>query len=277
MAVRVSARESAPGTPALKSRTTRKWSHPCLGSTWKGMRAALNRMSDCDLRLRERWVAEWASSLPRSDVVLDAGSGDAHLAKLFPAQEYIGIDIQPKPGSCRSVCCGDLHRLPIRDCSVDHVVSVQVLEHVMIPEEVVREFVRVVKPGGSVCLSVPQADPEHETPFDFYRFTSYSLRLIAASVGLEVRSIRRKGGYFRRLSSQLRDLPFVLFPRREEGKLPSLATLLCRAVLVITVTFCLAPLLVLFDHLDEGQEYTTGYFCIFDKPLGSTHPLTRAL
>ena len=43
--------------------------------------------------------------------------------------------------------------LPLADCSVDLIVSLQVLEHVQDPPKVVRELYRVLKPGGELFMA----------------------------------------------------------------------------------------------------------------------------
>jgi SAM-dependent methyltransferase len=43
--------------------------------------------------------------------------------------------------------------LPLADCSVDLIVSLQVLEHVQDPAKVVRELYRVLKPGGELFIA----------------------------------------------------------------------------------------------------------------------------
>ena len=127
------------------------------------------------------------------------------------------------------------------------------------------EVARVLRPGGSACFSVPQADPEHEQPFDFFRFTSFSLRDMAKASGMEVRVLRNKGGYFRRLSAEIRDLPFIVFPQDRPYRARFLVEPL-RALLVILFTFVGATALLALDGLDKKQTYTTGYFCVFEKP-----------
>lgn len=229
------------------------------------VRRRLDLWTDYDRRLREKWVRAWAGGLEKGASVLDAGAGDAHLAKAFRGQQYIAMDIRARPSRRQLFCCADLHDIPLARGSIDHVVSIQVLEHVKHPQRVFQEVARVLRPGGSACFSVPQADPEHEQPFDFFRFTSFSLSDMARASGMEVRFIRKKGGYFRRLSAEVRDLPFVVLPEDRPYQARRIISVV-RALLVILFTFVGATALLALDGLDKNQTYTTGYFCIFDKP-----------
>jgi SAM-dependent methyltransferase len=68
----------------------------------------------------------------------------------------------------------DAARLPLADDSVDTLLALELLEHVPDPVRVVAELARVVKPGGTVLLSVPSAVPRHDRN-DFWRFTAQGL------------------------------------------------------------------------------------------------------
>jgi SAM-dependent methyltransferase len=230
------------------------------------VRRKLDHLTDYDRRLRERWVADWANQLDAGAWILDAGAGDGHMAASFRNQHYLAIDIRPRRSRRRiRMCCGDLHNLPFRDATIDHVVSIQVLEHVHDPRQVICEIARVLRPGGSACLSVPQSDPEHEQPHDFFRFTTFSLQMLAEASHLEIAHLRKKGGYFRRLSAELRDLPFVVLPENRPYRMPVLAGLV-RILLVVAFTFVGSTALLFLDGFDKLGNYTTGYFCIMRKP-----------
>lgn len=228
-------------------------------------RRHLDLLTDYDRRLRERWVAEWAATLRSGEIVLDAGAGDARLEPCFRGQRYVALDIRPRTRGGIPTITGDLHRLPIASASIDHAVNVQVLEHCSNPSVVMRELARVLRPGGTLCLSVPQADPEHEAPYDFFRFTSFSLELMASEAGLAMKELRKKGGFFRRLSAELRDLPFVVLPEDRRYRHPILAAS-GRAVLVACWTIVIPTLLLAVDRYDKTRSYTNGYFCILRKP-----------
>ena len=58
--------------------------------------------------------------------------------------------------------CADAHALPFPDSSFDACVSLQVLEHVRRPEQVIREMARVLKPGGRFFVSCENYLAFHE-------------------------------------------------------------------------------------------------------------------
>jgi 2-polyprenyl-3-methyl-5-hydroxy-6-metoxy-1,4-benzoquinol methylase len=49
----------------------------------------------------------------------------------------------------------DSARLPIADCSVDAAAAVEVIEHLENPRALLRELVRIVRPGGWVVVTTP--------------------------------------------------------------------------------------------------------------------------
>jgi ubiquinone/menaquinone biosynthesis C-methylase UbiE len=53
---------------------------------------------------------------------------------------------------------GDVEKLPFSDNSVDRLIATHILEHVYRPHEVIREWNRVLKPGGTMSILIP-TDP----------------------------------------------------------------------------------------------------------------------
>jgi 2-polyprenyl-3-methyl-5-hydroxy-6-metoxy-1,4-benzoquinol methylase len=111
---------------------------------------------------------EIAALLPVASY-LDAGCGDgrfvAALRSLGPLPaRVVGVDIADSilatarrgtaaAGIDAELVRGNLERLPLGDAEFDLVVSVQVLEHLLSPEQGVRELARVLRPGGTLLLS----------------------------------------------------------------------------------------------------------------------------
>lgn len=70
---------------------------------------------------------------------------------------------------------GDLSlTLPYDDRSFDHVVCVEGLEHIENPHQAVREFGRLVRPGGHLVVSVPNIlNVEERLKWLLYGYTSH--------------------------------------------------------------------------------------------------------
>jgi uncharacterized protein YbaR (Trm112 family) len=113
-------------------------------------------------------------------IVLNAGSGQREIEL---GERNFGIDIVPDNNPD---IVADLHRIPLRDESVDTIVSIAVLEHTRYAWIVAQEFYRVLRPGGFGVIAVPFLQPQHACPYDFIRFTSNGLVELMEYVGFEV-------------------------------------------------------------------------------------------
>jgi SAM-dependent methyltransferase len=123
--------------------------------------------------------------------LLDVGCGTAWLAEHF--SNYTGIDGSPEAVAAagrkgREVIHANVDRpLPFEDASFDGVVLKDVLEHVADPVALVHEVRRVLRPGGRVFASSPDAqrwvwdDYTHRRPF-----TRKGFRLLFADQGFAV-------------------------------------------------------------------------------------------
>ena len=119
--------------------------------------------------------------------VLNAGAGDRDLRPLVPGRVY-NQDIAEGSHNADIDIFSPLHEIPVEDGFFDAIVCNAVLEHVANPEEVMREFARVCKPGGVLYLCVPFMQPEHLDPTDFQRYTLDGLKLLVDRHGFDVRA-----------------------------------------------------------------------------------------
>jgi SAM-dependent methyltransferase len=55
---------------------------------------------------------------------------------------------------------GDAHLVPFADAVFDHVICSEVLEHIPDDATVLRDIVRVLRPGGTLVVTVPRYFPE---------------------------------------------------------------------------------------------------------------------
>jgi SAM-dependent methyltransferase len=120
--------------------------------------------------------------------VLDVGCGQMPFRLLLtPGTQYTGIDV-PQASSFGMQASPDiLHfdgtTIPFPDDHFDALLCTEVLEHAEQPDTLIAEMHRVLKPGGSLVLTVPFAARVHHVPYDFHRFTRFQLARMFAAFG----------------------------------------------------------------------------------------------
>lgn len=136
---------------------------------------ALTDFSYLDCRQRTRLIQETAESLqPGSKVLLDIGGRGKPYAEFFRDRvlRHFVVDIE----AGKSVdLVGDARVLPVADSSVDVILCTQVIEHIPEPVPVLQEIWRVLRPGGTLILSVPAIFPQHGSPGDYWRYMPQGL------------------------------------------------------------------------------------------------------
>jgi len=122
--------------------------------------------------------------------VLNAGAGLRDVRHLVDGT-LVNQDLRWGPDDIRANIdiFSPLHVIPRQDDAFDAILCIAVLEHVENPEDVVREFRRVLRPGGHVMASVPFLQPEHKVPTDFQRYTQDGLCRLFSHVGFEIISV----------------------------------------------------------------------------------------
>ncbi len=143
------------------------WASP-LGSMLYDNAQALSRRLFTAWRHPLDWLA-----IPRGGVALDVGCGPgnvtASLARAAgPDGLALGVDIS-RPMLTRAVRAqagphtgfirADAQKLPLRDETVDAVVSIAALQLVPDPNAALAEMHRVLRPGGRLAVMVPTAGP----------------------------------------------------------------------------------------------------------------------
>ena len=117
-------------------------------------------------KLREKVTLGLIKNYCHASKVLDVGCGTGLLTRHIKGEIVLGLDINnwnlkrtrehaPKT----EVILGDAESLPIRLESIDIIVCTEVLEHLLHPEEVLSEMVRVLRPRGKIIGSVPSKNP----------------------------------------------------------------------------------------------------------------------
>lgn len=152
-------------------------------------------------------VRRFARGTKRGMLVLDAGAGTSPYRKLFRHARYEAADfaeLGTQYAPLDYVC--DLTDIPVEDGRFDRVLCNQVLEHLPDPGRALRELHRVLRPGGRMFLSAPLFYEEHQQPYDFYRYTQYSLRRLAEEAGFDVVRIEWLEGYLGTVAHQFHQM-----------------------------------------------------------------------
>lgn len=104
---------------------------------------------------------------------------------------YLGVDMAPGPGVDMFADAETLAGLADGEWPV--VVSTEMLEHCLRPWLAVQAMGRVCEPGGHVIVTARGYDERgcygvHDYPWDVWRFSDVSMRLLASDAGLTVQT-----------------------------------------------------------------------------------------
>ncbi len=92
---------------------------------------------------------------------LDASEGELNdVATLMTEMEKDEADVGGDSLGTGAVVCADALAIPFRDGSFDRVIAAEVLEHVSGDQAAMAELARVLRPGGSLAVTVPRFGPE---------------------------------------------------------------------------------------------------------------------
>jgi SAM-dependent methyltransferase len=213
-----------------------------------------------------RFVGGVAKNLPAGASVLDAGAGESVYKKLFSHCHYKAIDLavgESRWNYTNLDYVGALHEMPIEDEMFDAVLCTQVLEHLEWPRESVKEMCRVLKPGGKLYMTVPMAQNEHQTPYDFFRYTSYGLESICKHAGFQDVKVTPFGGLWVRWAYELpRGLSVLPSAGLRSGK-PNLIGIILLPFRIISPLFVrlLQMLFLWLDQFDKMKNDPFGWAC----------------
>lgn len=172
---------------------------------------------------RVRWLEDALKKIPAGSRLLDAGAGEQQFRKFCTHLDYVAQDFGQYDGTGNSaglqigkwdqshldIVC-DITAIPQPDASFDAIMCIEVLEHLPDPLAALREFARLLKPGGYLILTAPFCSLTHFAPFHFATgFNRYFYERHLPDCGLELVELVTNGNYFEYLAQEVRRIPSV--------------------------------------------------------------------
>ena len=167
---------------------------------------------------REDWVRKALKMIPAGSRILDAGAGEQQFRKYCDGLGYVSQDFAKYDGTGDTSglqtgtwnnegldIISDITAIPEPDGSFDAILCTEVFEHIPDPIAAVKEFARLLRPGGILLLTAPFCSLTHFAPFHYYTgFTRYFYLEILTAAGFEVESIDANGNFFEFVAQELR-------------------------------------------------------------------------
>jgi len=174
--------------------------------------------------IRDKWVIKTLKNLKTGLNLLDAGAGEGkyrqdcrHLK--YTSQDFLGYDgrgdgrgLQTHKWDYRQIdIVSDIVNIPKPNRSFDAVLCTEVFEHIPDPISALKEFHRLLKPGGKLVLTAPFCSLTHMSPYHYYTdFNAYFYKYWLEKLGFKIQKIKINGNYFEYLAQELRRLHDVV-------------------------------------------------------------------
>lgn len=240
----------------MTSRYQESWRPPPFQSETGLIRQILARLRRfLDLQAGSIWMDLHHLLQDRSGVILDVGCGaQPYRCLISPQAQYRGID-RAEVGDHFGYSIPDVDyyhgdRWPVQDSSCDTILATETLEHVLDPEQFLAEARRCLRPQGQLLITVPFAARWHYIPYDYWRFTPSSLKVLFNKTGFGTIEIYARGNEVTVACYKVMALILPLLVSPGTGMI----RVVCQRLLGIV----LSPLLIGLALVANGTLYSQG-------------------
>ena len=177
-----------------------------------------------DNYVRTEWVKTKLKNLSANSKILDAGCGSQQYRKFCDHLNYKGQDFGKYTVDQKKIIgskddglganldydygkldyIGNVWNINEDDNFFDVILCTEVLEHITKPINTIKEFSRLLKPGGTLILTAPSNCLRHMDPYFFYTgFSDRWFEKILIENGFVIKEIQQIGDYYSWLSTEM--------------------------------------------------------------------------
>lgn len=183
---------------------------------------------------REAWLKKTLSKIPSGSRILDAGAGELKYKPFCQHLNYVSQDFAQYNGEgdgkglqtgawdqSKLDIVSDITSIPETDESFDAIMCIEVFEHLPEPIKAIKEFSRLLRPGGHLIITAPFCSLTHFAPYHFYTgFNRYFYQEHLSKNGFNILELVENGNYFEYLGQEVQRIPSI--GEKYAGKKPTL-------------------------------------------------------
>jgi len=172
---------------------------------------------------REQWLEKVITHIPSKSKILDAGAGELKYKKFCDHLDYTSQDFGKYTGegneegkqtgnwdNSKLDIISDITDIPLSNKTFDAIMCIEVFEHIQEPVKAVKEFQRLLKPGGILILTAPFCSITHFAPYYFANgYSKYWYEKILKDYNFIIDELVYNGNYFEYIAQEIHHLPRV--------------------------------------------------------------------
>lgn|SRR5574343_26213 len=182
---------------------------------------------------REKWLEETLGKLPKGSSILDAGAGELQYKKFcghlkYTSQDFGGYDGVGNGDGLQTTSwdnskldiVSDIIDIPVKDKTFDSIMCVEVFEHISEPARAVKEFSRIIKPGGKLIITAPYCSLNHFAPYYYANgYSKYWYEKILGEYGFTIDKIDFNGNFFEYMGQEIRHIQGMAYKYTKIGRM----------------------------------------------------------